>query len=213
MSSSQQKPTPSLALWDLLFTGEEPSLSNIKPSLTPTVRKKLVEEGLIELEKRGQSTHIIITDETWHRALDDLVVEGSRSHYSSTVLQHLLSRLQQFLSANDISLAEFLRAGDDAAATLDKNEDVSSETLKSKIREAYTKASQDSYNVRVRLTDLRENLSDFQRDKVDRAIGEMELEEELVLMAIDDPQDIKDEDEAAAISISGKKRHIIYIRG
>lgn len=203
MSSSQQKPTPSIALWDLLVTGEEPSLSSMRPNLKPAVRKELEEEGLIELEKRGRSTHVIATDDAWSRAFDDLVVEGSKSAYAATALQHVLNKINHFLSVNDISLAEFLRP----------EENASPKDLKDKIREAYTKASQGRYNVRVRLTELRTNLDDFPQDEVDRVLGEMELAEDLVLMPLDDPQDIKDEDEAAAVNVGGQKRHIVYMKG
>ena len=212
MSSSQQKPTPSLALWELLLTGEEPAMSKVKPDITPSVRQKLVDEGLIELEKRGRSTHILLTDGAWNRALDDLVVEGSRSPYGNTVLQHLLKRVQQYLDVNNISLAEFLRSKDPAPLDSDSDSEQSAAAVEDKIRAAYTKASQGSYNVRVKLAELRKYLSEFSRTQIDQALGKMELEENLVLMTLNDPQEIDAEDEAAAVDVGGQKRHIVYVK-
>ena len=218
MSSSQQNPTPSLVLWDLLITDEEPAMSKTKPELTPSARKKLEEAGFIELERRGRSTHIIVTDKAWDRAFNDLVVEGSKSAHASTILHRLLMKTKQFLDANDISLAEFLRSEDDLEASdlqSESGDEVEAlpKNLAEEIREAYTKVSEGRYNVRVRLTDLRKHLESFSQEDVDRVLGEMEIAESLVLMSLNDPQDINDEDEAAAADVSGQKRHIVYMKG
>lgn len=217
MSSSQQKPTPSLVLWDLLITGEEPAMSKTKPELTPSARKKLEDAGLIELEKRGRSTHIIATDRAWERAFEDLVVEGSKSAHASTILHRILTKTKQFLDEKDISLAEFLRSGDDSEASglqteSSKKIDVSQEDLVEKIQEAYTKVSEGRYNVRVRLAALRKHLESFSQADIDRVLGEMELAESLVLMSLNDPQDIKAEDESAAVDVGGQKRYIVYMK-
>ncbi|MEO0517132.1 MAG: hypothetical protein AAF171_07510 [Cyanobacteria bacterium P01_A01_bin.116] len=222
MSSSPQKPTPSLVLWELLVTGEEPAMSKTKPNLEAADRKRLAEAGLIELETRGRATHILTTDKAWDRALDDLIVEGSRSPYASTVLQHILTKTKQFLSKNDISLAEFLRSEDSVAASSDTEEtsdnesgseaEASSTELAEKIKVAYTKVSEGRYNVRVRLAALRKHLESFSKKDIDRVLGEMELSESLVLMSLNDPQDIQDKDEAAAVDVGGQKRHIVYMK-
>ena len=61
------KPSPKqvLALWNMLFTGEEPAISKIQPGLNPRERGQLQEAGLIEIEKRGRASHIILTEKAW----------------------------------------------------------------------------------------------------------------------------------------------------
>jgi hypothetical protein len=208
------KPTPkqALALLDLLFTNEEPAVSKVKPELKPSEREKLAKEGFIEIEQRGRSKHIVLTDKVWERALDDLIVDGAKSPYASTVLQHLLEKLKEYLQLQDISLAEFLRF-QNKAMLASVNISVGPEDLEAKIREAYSKVSGGSYNVRVRLSELRQSLSDIPRADIDRTLGEMELAGQLSLMPLDDPQEIRPEDEKAAIDMGGPKRHILYMKG
>lgn len=108
--SFQPTPKQALALLDLLFTSEEPAVSKVKPELKPSEREKLAKEGFIEIEQRGRSKHIVLTDKIWERALDELIVEGTKSPYASTVLQHLLEKLKEYLQSHNISLAEFLHS-------------------------------------------------------------------------------------------------------
>ena len=213
--SSQQKPTPSLILWDLLLTGEEPQMSKTNPELTPVNRKKLEEAGLIKLDKRGRATHIETTDASWDRdrAFAELKVAGSRSPYASTVLQRVLDRVEHLLRSKDISLVEFIRGDEYVSTDSRERANVSSGELADEIQEAYAKVSEGRYNVRVRLSELREHLDEFSRADIDRVLGEMELDESLVLMEIDDPQDIEDEDRKAAVDVGGQKRHIVYMKG
>lgn len=210
--SSKPKPTEALILWDLLLTGEEPAMSKVKPDLKRSKREILVKEGFIELEKRGPSTHIVLTDQVWDCALDDLVVEGTKSTHAATALQHLLGKLKDYLQFHDISLEEFLRPQSEAITESDSRLSTPKD-LEEKIREAYSKVSGGSYNVRVRLSELREHLDNLPREEIDKVLSEMQLAEKLVLMTLDDPQEIFPEDEKAAIDMGGPKRHILYMKG
>jgi hypothetical protein len=172
--SFQPTPKQALALLDLLLTSEEPAVSKVKPELKPSEREKLAKEGFIEIEQRGRSKHIVLTDKIWERALDDLIVEGTKSPYASTVLQHLLEKLKEYLQSHNISLAEFLHS-QHKAITDSANIARAPEDLEEKIREAYLEVSGGSYNVRVRLSELRQHLSDIPRADIDRTLGGMEL--------------------------------------
>nr|WP_206755127.1 hypothetical protein [Leptolyngbya sp. FACHB-711] len=194
-----------------MLSGEEPAVSKVKPNLTPSEREKLAGGGYLEIEKRGVSSHIILTDKVWECALNDLVVEGTRSPHASTVLQHLLKKLKEYLESHDISLAEFLRSQNGAIAEV--NITIAPPNLKEKVREAYLEISGGSYNVRVRLSELRTHLGDLPRTEIDKTLGEMELAGQLSLMPLDDPQEIHSEDEKAAIDMGGPKRHILYMKG
>ncbi|MEO0537671.1 MAG: hypothetical protein AAF215_27890 [Cyanobacteria bacterium P01_A01_bin.123] len=68
------------------------------------------------------------------------------------------------------------------------------------------------YNVRVRLSTLRQNLSSLPRTELDQALKDMQISGRLVLMTLDNPQEITADDEAAAIDMgSPNKRHILYL--
>ncbi len=212
--SSQQKPEPTqaLILFDLLFTGEEPAMSKVEPELKPSKREMLVKEGFIELEKRGRSTHIVLTDKVWDCALDDLIVDGTRSPYAATALQHLLGKLKEYLQCNDISLAEFLRPQEKETTDLDEISETS-EDLEKRIREAYSKISGGRDDTRVRLSELRQYLGDISRTEIDKILSVMQQAGKLTLMPLDNPQEIHPEDEKAAIDLGGPKRHILYMKG
>ena len=205
-------PTEALLLWDLLITGEEPAMSKTKPKLRPSKREILVKKGFIDLEKRGSSTHILLTDKAWNCALDDLVVDGTTSTYAATALQHLIEKLKDYLQSHDISLSEFLGPQNNVAAG-SGNEFLTPEELEEKIRDAYSKVSGGSYNVRVRLAELRQHLDNLSRTEVDKILSKMQRAEQLVLMPLDDPQEISPEDEEAAIDMGGPRRHILYMKG
>jgi hypothetical protein len=62
------------------------------------------------------------------------------------------------------------------------------------------------------LSDLRSQLADVPRHDVDRALKELERTKAAVLNKLDDPREIRPDDEAAAIEIpGGLKRHVFYL--
>lgn len=210
--SFQPKPTESLILWDLLFTGEEPAMSKAKPDLEPTKRKKLIEEGLIELQKRGRAHHILLTDKAWNCALEDFRVEGTKSPYAATALQHLLDKVRNYLESNDISLSEFFGSTNESAMDIDSTVFIEKD-LEEEIRKAYSKASGSTYKVRVRLSMLHQYLDDLPRPDIDKTLIEMQRLGKITLMPLDNPQEIHPEDEQAAVDLGGAKRHILYMEG
>lgn len=210
--SFQPKPTESLILWDLLFTGDEPAMSKIKPDLERIKRKILIEEGLIELKKQGRSHHVVLTDKAWKCALDDFRVEGTKSTYAATALQHLLDKVRNYLKSNDIPLSEFLNSTNKSAIDADSAV-VIEKDLEEEIRKAYSKASGATYKVRVRLSELRQYLGNLPRPDIDRTLIEMQRLGQITLMPLDNPQEIHPEDEQAAVDLGGAKRHILYMEG
>jgi hypothetical protein len=214
--SFQPTPKHKLALWNLLITGDMPAKSQIKPELSPAERQALVDAGLIKLVPRkqlreegltdlkGSAEHIVLADKAWDWATENFTSEFPKGNTSAAtpVLQKLLAQVGRHLQAHNFSWAEFLRTESQTIGDLEET-----------IRAACAKISGDRYNVRVRLSELRPRLSNFTRVEVDKALNEMELSEEIVLMPIDDPQGIKPEDEDAALDIGGSKRHILYMKG
>ncbi|MGQ9872343.1 hypothetical protein [Leptodesmis sp.] len=205
--SFQPTPKQALVMWSLLITGDEPAISNVKPKLKPAERKPLIDFGLIELVKRGRSTHIVLTDKAWGWAADHFEVELSKSSCAALILQELLKKLGNYLNHHKIPPVEFLVHENTTIEHSESGAAVLSD-LEAKICEAYLKASGGKYNVRVRLSQLRQLL----RAEVDKVLIQMDLARKITLMHLDDPQEIRPEDEQYAVNIGGQKNHIIYMR-
>ena len=204
-------PKQSLVLWKLLITGDEPAVSKVKPELKPAERKPLIDAGLIELVKRGRSTHIVLTDKAWEWASEHFDVELSKSNVAVPVLQELLKKLGSYLKHQKIPLVEFL-VHQNKPIEDSENAIAAPTDLEAKIREAYLKTSGEKYDVRVRLSRLRQLIDDVPQVEVDKALIQMELAGKITLMHLDDPQEIQSEDEQAAVNIGGHKNHIVYMK-
>jgi hypothetical protein len=86
-------------------------------------------------------------------------------------------------------------------------------TLKNRVYDACFHLSGDQlYGVRIRLADLRSELSDIPRPELDRALQDLERSEEASLMPLDDPREIRPVDKEASLANShGTHRHILYL--
>jgi hypothetical protein len=210
--SFKPNPKQALVMWHLLITGNEPKLSDVKPELKPAERKPLEEAGLIALEKRGRSKHMVLTDRAWEWALDHFDAEVSKSSSAAPVLQTLLVKLKAYLQLHAIPLAELLGPQDEQVVGSGITP-IPPHNLEEKVRAAYTSVAGGTYNVRVRLSELRRYLDELSREEVDSTLLAMQLEGKLVLMHLDDPQEITLEDEQAAVDVSGHKRHLVYMKG
>ena len=230
MTVIQAKPGQALLLWNLLITGEEPAMSKAKPELKPAERRSLVDAGLIQLERRGRSQHLVLTDRAWDWAVENFDVELAKTPSSSPVLQKLLLLLGKHLQSHHVSLSSFLRpasatanSSDEAASTAEDagakievptSNDISND-IEEKIRQAYMKIANDiaskGSEVGVRLAELRQQLK-FTTAEIDTTLRQMQLAGELVLMPLEDPTAITPEDEQAAVDIDGYKYHIVQKR-
>jgi len=203
-------------LFRLLFTGEEPQMSKVKPKLEPKKRKELLDAGLIELEKRAKAQHIKLTDKGWQWAANNFKEEiPSRLKLMPDILHGLLLRLKAYIDSKNISLPELLGFINDneLEKESEKNFELNEDSIspEQKITNAYLKASNGKWNVRVRLSKLRALLPDINRSDLDRLLLEMQKLKKIVLYNMDDIYNIKTVDEEAAIDIGGFKRHIIYM--
>jgi hypothetical protein len=209
--SFQPTPKQALVMWSLLITGGEPAVSKVRPELRPAQRKPLIDFGLIELVKRGRSTHIVLTDKAWDWAAGHFEVELSKSEFAAPTLEELLKKLGNYLKHHKIPLVEFLVCKNTTIEHLERGATVLSD-LEAKIREAYLKASGGGYNIRVRLSQLRQLVDGLPQAEVDKVLIQMGLAGKITLMHLDDPQEIRPEDEQAAVNIGGQKSHIVYMR-
>lgn len=210
-------PKQTLVLWHLLITGEEPAISKVRPELTPQERKPLLDGGLIELIQRGRTKHLVLTDKAWAWASEQAVTALPASA-NAPLLLALITKVQQYIQAQDISLAEFLAPPTGPAENSDTAEaegllPTLTGTLTDQIQTAYQSITQGKWNVRVRLAELRQHLPNSPKEALDAALRQMQLNGQSVLMPLDDPKGIHAEDEQAAVNIGGDLRHIVYLKG
>jgi len=200
------KPKQILAIWQLILTGEEPKLSEFK-LLSKAERAQLQEAGLIEIEKRGRASHILLTDRAWLWATQQDVsgLAQFTSPVAAATLEKILQRLSHFLQTQELSLVEFLYPQPPTPSEQPAS-------LEERIEAAYLKCSGGVYNRRVRLIELRPYFADLPRETLDQTLRAMMLDSKLVLMHLDDPMDRTAADDQAAINIGGRTHHIIYLR-
>ena len=120
-----------------------------------------------------------------------------------------MTKLKLHLEQNRTSLADFICASPaEVGAGLEDGQPISD-----RIRSAYAKLGKGETNVRVRLADLRSTLGDIPAEELNAAMLEMERDGSIVLYPLDDPQEIRPEDEKAALPNSaGFQRHILYMQ-
>jgi len=78
---------------------------------------------------------------------------------------------------------------------------------------AYLSLTHNQWETRVRLADLRKQLTLYPRDAQDSALVRMQTEGRLVLYRLDDPQDTFDADREAALYLGSDPRHLVYMKG
>ena len=122
------------------------------------------------------------------------------------VLRAWLSRLQGFLKARDLRLADLFVVG--SATPPQPTEDPTD--LRQRIRHAYHDVA-GGFDRRVLLRDLRPMLSDIDRGLVDATMMQMLRDQEISLMQLDFRPDVSGEDHAAALHIGNEPRHLIWI--
>jgi len=167
-------------------------------------RKPLVEAGLLRVEKRGRSSHVVLQDDAWDFVLTHLGAELPKTPTAGRVLRAVLARVKATLENSDQSLADFVNGGasDNGLAPTEVSDE--------QIRAACLSLSSGETRKRVKLRDLRARLA-VSRDELDKKLLAMQQAGRLVLFKLDNPAEIDPEDEKAALSIAGQPRHLVYL--
>lgn len=194
----------------MLFLGETPMAGVLAKRLGkrgPMERDQLVSEGLIELTslpRPNKGSRAEITEKGWAWAQQNLDAEISRSNLAAEALEAVLGYLKRFLEMRELALSEIIQPAPLEPCPM---------TLDSRIRETYFRLSGGRSGVRVRLSDIRKTMSDVHRSELDSALLGMQNSGKLSLYVIDDPKDVRPEDEEAALDIAGFKKHVLYLGG
>jgi hypothetical protein len=201
-----------LAMWALLGEGGEAYGGRLKPEIKKSEREALQQAGLIDVPPRTRAGYwLVVTERGWDWAEQHLADPLPANNGGALILQAWLTRLQGFLQARDLRLADLFAEQPghfskrpEARKALDPIE------MRKRIRAAYHDLA-GGFDRRVLLRDLRPKLADIDRPLLDAALMEMLRDQEASLMQLNFRPDVSDEDHAAALQIGNEPRHIIWI--
>lgn len=240
--NAEPNPKQTLILWALLAEGGAAAQKGFVPAIDKKDRDALEKAGLLTAEKGKRGAYRLeVTDKGWNWAGEHLgaaLPAGRNATKAGTpVLQAWLGRLQAYMRANGVSLAEILTAaaaGVDASGgatepegtgTLaepdrDRNPTAGPEeeapatdyaALRERIRAAYLDIARGFSKDGVPLSEIRTKLPGIDRDAVDDALRRMHGESGVTLMSLDNPREIEAEREAA-LRLKGEAVHVLWIK-
>jgi hypothetical protein len=199
----------------LVFGPSEPTLADTRPELDGEMRKKLESHGLIRLEKRGRSQHVILTEHGWEWVEQHLDCPISPAGGTpSLVLSALLPKLKAFLDAKGATLGELL-LGPQAAvepAAAEAPHAAASDTDIARLMSVLQRLDGGKHRF-VSLADLRNALPDVPRRSFDAAALSLQAQGRIALFRIDEPWRRSPRVEAAAIDVAGSRYHSAYLKG
>ncbi|WP_169975719.1 hypothetical protein [Tautonia rosea] len=222
------EPSDRALLWRLAVIGGESPLNGLdKPKVDPKVRKRLKAAGFTEEETRKPPTggrgilHISISEKGWNYLAEHTTAPLSSRANVVPVLQGFLAQLDRFLTAHNLSLADFFRLKPQSNPPSEPTADPQRNgtppptiALTQRILDAYNRLSGGRLNVRVRLADLREALADIPRSALDNTLLQLATSGQAALYRLDNPLEIHERDrEAVLLTPAGDPRHVIYLGG
>jgi hypothetical protein len=205
------KPKQRLYLWDLANKYGTELNNKLKPSITLKERNELVRENLIEIVGK-RPLKVNLTDVGWHYLQGSLTLDLISDNKSGGfVFQDFLKHLAAFLTYKKLAFVDIFTYSQRLPE--EKNDFKKIDTkqeISDRIKNIGPTLAEPSG--RIRLFSLREALSDIPRERLDEVILWMLKERLLSLYSLDDPHEIDQSDEKAAIRISDYNRHIIYLK-
>jgi len=177
--------------------------------LDPKLRKQLEFERLIRVEKRGRASHLVLQEEAWDFVTEHLGSELPKTAKASKLLQRVLQRVKQLLLTGEQSLADFVGSETNVETTRVAERD-DTKSVEDEVRSACLALANGETRKRVRLKDLRHRIS-IPRSELDRTLLAMQTAGRLVLYKLDNPAEITQQDEQAALLIAGQPRHLVYL--
>jgi hypothetical protein len=207
----------------LVFGPSEPKLADTRPQLKQADLKATLEaEGLIRLEKRDGSNHVILTEQGWTWVQDHLdepmTMEGSTP---GLVLAELLPRLKSFLAAKGSTLGELLllssppqamAPAENGPADADDGDFQAPAMEADRWLSALRVLDRGEHRF-VPLAELRQVLPDLARPIFDATALALQQQGLIALFRIDEPWRRSESDEAAAINVAGNHYHSAYLKG
>ena len=214
----RQAEKQTLAMWALLGEGGAGIGSALKPEVEKAEREALERSGLITVEKRVRPFRLEVTDRGWRWAEEHLAdALPDKTYGGAFVLRAWLTRLQSFMQARSVGLAEVLgpqaeeEAKSENTGSTDEPPALDYARLRERIRKAYLDVTGGSFNKRALLRDIRARLAGVNRNLLDNALERMHFEEGTMLMGLDNPREITSDVHDAMLVFRGEPMHILWI--
>jgi hypothetical protein len=222
------KPKQALAIWRML-TAEaddvrEPMWSKVRPKLTASERKELLQQGLVVTTRRGRANHLVLTQEAWKWAQKSGQVELGKSAEGAAALQGLLRRLLPYLEHHSIRLLDILggtsvetsepeRKAPSAPSTQTPSEEAEPKgaLVPNRILERIRALAEKAPAGGVRIVALRAALPHFSRETFDDALLSLRKAGLILLYPDDDRASLTDADHDAAVVEGETPRHLVYL--
>lgn len=206
----------------LAVRGGQIVASQLKPSfgvqLKKSQRTRLVERGLISVEKEGRSFLLSLSEEGW-RFLDELGAEPPPTRWSGDkALFALLAALAERghklrgLLGNDDDASGKEEADPKLAPIVDRPDSLATDskppTLGARVASAYRELAREPRDW-VSLTRLRAVLSDVGRGELDETLHAMRTSRMIILTLEEDRSRLTREDRAAALTVGSDSMHYL----
>jgi len=221
----EPNPLQALVLWRMLTAEtpelQEPTWTNVKPKLSPTLRNQLIKFGYITSEKR-RANHLVLADKAWVWAASTAPARLPKSPEGTQALEGLLHCLIPYLKREGIPLSDVLRRPGPAkeaekggkppppqlqstpvAITNGPPSDQVLAAIRSLAGTAPTGA--------VRMTALRSAVGHLQRAAVDQALRALRDAQLIILYQDDDRASLTPADHDAALMEAATPRHLVYL--
>lgn len=215
----REKEKQSLLFLTLLTLTDGGALqADISPEPTPRLRKPLEDRGLIRTSRRGRSNWIEVTDKGWDWASTHLsAVLPENAPGAGAVLHRWLVRLEAFMAARGLTLADVLAPAENAAPTaaptpIPAPAFAGPGDLPARVRAAYLAVTGGRLATRALLKDLRSRLAEVPREMLDETLKQMQRDQAAILYRLDNAVELTAADHAAALHIAGEPRHILWIK-
>lgn len=221
MSDDKLKLVETCALLILMIEAREvPNTfltKEVRLTLTPAGRDRLVRLGLIEVRKEGQRVFLNLTDDGWRQSLHTIGTDlPPNAGVPGATIYRLVAALRRFLTASGFAPAEFFVPPDstpaDAVAALPKRKPSTSAVsdVMALIRKAYGNLA-GAPGESVELVRIRAALGDISRSHVDAALIDLSSFADVRIFPESDQKTLTADDRAASVSIGNQDKHLIAI--
>ena len=219
MARNKKKSTPekqALILWALLVREGAAAFQNeLRPEPERADRDALAAAGLIKHETRERRIWIEATDRGWEWAGRNLgAALPTNSSAGCQILQAWLTRLQAFMGARNLVLADVLGPQNSVRAPKVAPQPPAPPdyaTTRKRIRGAYLDLTGGRFNTSALLKDIREKLTDIDRESLDEALRRLHLEEGTTLSGLNNPQEITPAIRDAGLRFKGEPMYVLWI--
>lgn len=220
MMTNSPTPQQTLLLWRILAVAGasgEVMQKDLGIEVDRKDREKLVLIGLLEVAKvKNGAWKLTVTDAGWGWADEHLDAEmpARASARISPLLHRWLTLFHGHLRRTGASLADVFTASPPVEESLAPGKNGARpylQDVQSQVRAAYLSLTGGHLKTRCLLRELRDELPEITRDRMDQAIQSMVALGDAILFRLDNRIEVTPADTAASIFAGGEQQHILWI--